>query len=135
MTQINLAAKTAVQKVKPDNIRRAVLGMNLSKIVSESTMERMGIDANNTFSKPPYAKELERIIQKLNEKVGTTWASIKAKKVLHTIDGATIPLNEYPWSRIRAAVGEFPAWMDQHSQIMNIDHTFVKESMDTSMFD
>ena len=102
-------------------------------------MERMGIDLSHTAStKPPFSQEMDKIIQKLNENVGScNWNSIRTRHVLRTIENAVIiPTQEYPWTKIAAnAVKEFPKWMDEHSNITDIDHTFAHAAIQPSLLD
>jgi hypothetical protein len=133
--QINLAAKTAVQKVTPGNITRTVLGLNFSQVVTDATMEHMRIDSGHTASKPPYREEISKIITKLNEHVGSTWTSIKSRHALRELEGNIISAEEYPWTKVNAAVAGFSKWMDEHSNMFDIDHTFQREAVQESLLD
>lgn len=117
-----------------ENIKRTVKSLSFMNFVTESTLAHMGIDGVHASSKPPYTQEINKMVSKLNETVGSTWASLKTRKPLKVLDGNAIDEAEYPWVKIDAALKEFPKWIGEHSDVFTMDHTFVDQAINPGAF-
>ena len=105
--QINLAAaKTAVKKVSAKNVEWVVSGLSFSSLViGGKSLSQFNLDQYGHTSKwASYKNEVEKIVKKLNESVGSEWRRMKKWNELQTIENERVVVtNEYVRKKVAAA--------------------------------
>ena len=115
-----------MKKVSAKNVERVVSGLSFSSLVIGKSLSQFNLDQyGHTSKRASYKNEVEKIMKKLNESVGSEWRRMKKRRELQTIENERVVTNEYVWKKVAAAKRSFSKWMEQHCNVFSMDHTFI----------
>lgn len=102
--------KSSVMKVSPANIQRTVASFSYTEQVVEKLVLEMDAHEIYETKRPSFQTEVDRLVHKLNQIYGHTWASLTATKVLRGWENQLLPQEEVASKKIQQSLDKFGAY-------------------------